>query len=83
MHNVKEIVSDEVVDKVWENANFGSQSKRDVIKYTLLKCAGGYRSGHTESSIMRELGLIKISKWELTKKGQKYLFAAFSDGNSI
>ena len=77
---VTEIIPDADVDRVWGNANFGSMTKRDVIKYGLLKCACGYYQGFTSKSIITELGLIS-EKYELTAKGRLYLWAAFNDSN--
>ena len=77
MGNEKDIISDEEITRVWENANFGSMSKRDVIGETLMKVASGYHSGHTAKCIVSELGLVQASKWELTKRGKAYLYAYY------
>lgn len=77
MANVNSIVSDEELDDAWGNSNFGGNSKRDVIANTLLKCASGYESGKTAKAIVENLGLVKLSKWTLTKKGKEYLYEAF------
>jgi hypothetical protein len=74
--NEQEIITDEQLNEVWGNANFGAVSKRDLVKETLLKCLAEYESGHTAKCIVRELGLVHIHKWKLTKLGCKYLFAA-------
>ena len=75
---VKDIVSDEEVERVHANANFGSMSKRDVLNYGVLKCASGYRQGYTSTQIIKEHGLID-DNYELTAKGRVYLWAAFGD----
>lgn len=80
---LEEIISNEEINGVWGNANFGSIAKREVIRNTLLKCASSYYSGHTATCIVRELGLVKSTNWELTKKGKQYLFEAYSNGISI
>lgn len=82
MDNLQKIISDELVDKVWSNANFGDKmSKRDIIRYGLLKCASGYYTGFTLKNILSELGLTK--NLTLTKIGRIYLYEAFSNGTSV
>lgn len=76
------IISDEEIEKVHANANFGSTTKRDVVNFSVLKAASGYWGGHTEIEIAREHGLLirsrdRSRKPALTKKGKKYLWAAF------
>lgn len=83
METVEQIIADERIEEIWGNANFGSTSKREIIRNTLLKCASGYHTGHTAQIIVRELGLVYASKWTLTKKGQGYLFSAYSGGLSV
>ncbi len=74
---VEKIVSDELIEEVWGNANFGkSVSKREVIDNALLKAASGYSNGHTAESIIRELGLVDLNR-VLTKTGKMYLYATF------
>lgn len=73
----KEIISDEEIDRVHANANFGSMSKRAVVDQGVLKCASGYYQGSTSTAIIREHGLIN-DKYELTPKGRTYLWAAFN-----
>lgn len=82
METVEEIVPDDELNKAWANANFGNVERRDVVKGVLLKCASGYYTGHTAKSIVSELGLVTPS-WKLTKRGKRYLFAAYSGGVSI
>jgi len=74
---LKKIISDEQLIYAWGNANFGDCEKRDVLRSTLLKCAGGYYTGHTAKCIVEELGLV-TKKWTLTKLGQRYLYESFS-----
>jgi hypothetical protein len=78
-----ELISDEKIESVWGNADFGNVSKRDVIKGALLKCASGYYTGFTAKLIVIQLGLVYPTKWALTPLGKKYLFAAYSNGVSI
>ena len=72
----RDIISDEELDRVHGNANFGI-GKRDVIRYGLLKCASGYYQGHTSKTICEEHGLISRKTYRLTVKGKQYLWAAF------
>lgn len=78
-NSIEEIVTDTELDSVWGSANFGSMSKRDVVKTALLDCLGGYETGHTAKCIMKELGLVYANKWDLTKKGREYLYLAITD----
>lgn len=84
MQKVEEIVTDQELNEIWGNANFGDKlTKRDIVKGALLKCASGFYTGHTAKNIVAELGLVNKVKWTLTKKGKLYLFAAYSNGVSI
>jgi hypothetical protein len=83
MHDVKEIITDEQLNDAWGNANFGNVDKREVLRNTLLKCAAGYKTGRTAECIVKELSLVKLTKWELTVIGKEYLFAAYSGGLSL
>ena len=72
------IVTDEQLSNVWGNANFGNVSKRDVIKFALLKSNCGYYNGHTAQQIITELGLVGKNNTP-TSKGKKYLWAVFGN----
>lgn len=76
MTTEREIISDEEIETVHGNANFGSMPKRDVVKFGVLKCASGYYQGHTSKLICMEHGLIS-TEYEVTAKGKRYLWAAF------
>lgn len=76
------IISDEQIEQVHANSSFGNMSKRDVVKYGLLKCASGFYQGSTSKAIIREHGLIG-KNYTLTKKGKKYLWNAFNEAFSI
>lgn len=79
---LEEIITDEQIKKAWGNANFGKEvNKRDVIKYSLLKYASGYVTGHTVYCILLELLLINI-KEELTPRGKNYLYYSFENKNN-
>lgn len=71
-----EIITNDELEAVHANANFGNVSKRDVVRYGLLKCASGFHQGHTSTQIITEHGLIN-KEYELTAKGRSYLWAAF------
>lgn len=77
-----ELVTDEELDKVHGNANFGI-SKRDVLMLGVLKCASGYYQGHTSKTICIQHGLITKKTYKLTDKGRKYLWAAFNGGSNF
>ena len=76
MAEEREIIPDHEIDAVHANANFGI-SKRDVVRQGLLKAASGWYQGHTSNAICLEHGLI-TKKYNLTKKGRMYLWAAFN-----
>lgn len=85
MRKVEEIVTDKELDNAYGNSNFGSLTKREVLKYGVLKVASGYYQGHTSKSIAQELGLVKKGRDvnELTRKGKDYLWLAFEDGSNF
>lgn len=75
------IITQQEVDSVWGRADFGKISRMDVVKYALLKAAGGYYQGHTSRQILIELKLIKSTKkgQVLTSRGRENLFEFFKD----
>lgn len=80
IESVSNIISDEAVERVHGNANFGDMSKRQVVNEGVLKYAFGYDSGHTQLCILMEHGLVRKPKAmryhsSLTVKGQRYLRA--------
>ena len=77
--SVEDIISDEEIEKIHANANFGPMNKRDVVNLAVLKCASGYYQGYTSNQIAKEHGLI-TEEYELTAKGRAYLWEAFGDG---
>lgn len=82
-NEVQEIISDEEIEAVHGNANFGSAlSKRQVVNQGVLKCASGYYQGHTSTQIITKHGLID-KEYNLTPKGKMYLWAAFSNQISV
>ncbi len=82
MNKPEDIISDEEIERVHANANFGCMSKRDVVNQGVLKCASGYYQGHTSTQIVTEHGLVS-KEYELTAKGRIYLWAAFASEISV
>ncbi|WP_417329212.1 hypothetical protein [Halomonas cupida] len=80
----EDIITDEEIERVHANANFGDMGKREVVNQGVLKCASGYYQGHTSRQIITEHGLV-THEYELTPKGKAYLWAAFSNppGHSV
>lgn len=81
----EEIISDEEINRVHANANFGAMDKRDVVNEAILKAACKFHNGYTAQTIITEHGLVKHktnSRPPLTEKGRKYLWAVFNKGNS-
>lgn len=78
----EDIISDEEIERVHANANFGCMAKRDVVNQAVLKCASGYYQGHTSKQIAEEHGLID-KEYKLTPKGRIYLWAAFASEISV
>ena len=76
-HETEEIISDDEIDRVHANANFGSCPKRNVVNDTVLQKAFGYHCGHTATIIVQEHGLLG-KNGRLTKKGFRYLQSAWS-----
>jgi uncharacterized protein (UPF0371 family) len=74
---VEELITDKELEIVFGDSNFGDTSKRDVIKYALLKKICGYSNGFTAESIIKKLELL-TNRGGLTKKGRKYFWSAFS-----
>lgn len=77
----KAIISDDQVEQVHANANFGGgETKRAVMEGGLVSYALGYSTGHTLMTILVEHGLIQrprvgSHKARLTEKGFRYLRA--------
>ncbi len=78
---IDQMITDKELESVFAHSNFGSSSKRDIVRYALLKVSCGYHNGHTSHCIIRELGLITKSL-ELTKKGKEYLYESFRNGTN-
>ena len=75
---VEDIISDAELDEVHGDKYFGDNSKRDVIKYSLLKSVCGHYLGANARPICIKHGLTYDDDYDtITSKGQKYLWAAF------
>lgn len=84
MTEEQELISDEEIERVHGRANFGEGiSKRDVVRLGVLKCAADYHQGHTSKTICIEHGLITEKTYKLTKKGKRYLWAAWRGGSNF
>lgn len=79
MNKDETIITQNEVDAVWGNANFGGMDRMDVVKYGLLTCAGGFYQGYTSTCILKELGLISLTKKGnvLALKGKRNLYNFF------
>jgi hypothetical protein len=81
MKSVADILSNEEIDQVHANANFGTMSNRAVVDEGVTKYFCGYTSGYNQFLILCEHGLLKRHKdvhslkGSLTKKGMDYLRA--------
>ncbi len=81
----QDIISDEEVDRVHANANFGPISHRSVIAQALLTTACGYHTGATARAIILDHGLVSTRRDpmgvpHLLKKGREYLWASYGQG---
>lgn len=83
METVEQLISDEQIEAVWDNFNFGATSRREIIRQTLLKQVCGFSSGRTAMFLVRELGLVYGDSTNLTPYGKRYLWAAYSGGVSV
>jgi hypothetical protein len=86
MDTIEQIITDEQLNNAWGSATFGNVDKRELIANTLLKCACGFKTGHTATCIVNELGLTKSPKprqWVLTPKGMHYLWLSYWGGKSL
>jgi len=71
-------VSDADIEREFAGKNYGNRDHRKHLEQCVLGRLAGYHVGHTSTQIMKNLGL--ISSIELvTKKGKRFLFAAFYD----
>ena len=83
MRTTFEIISDDQIEVVHGNANFGGMSKRAVVNEGVIKYAIGYTGGSTQVAILLEHGLIRKPRnhgyrSDLTEKGKEYARAVLS-----
>jgi hypothetical protein len=73
---MRAIVSDERLARVFTNTNFGNAKPREIVAETLLKIAGGFSTGNTALVCCQELALVGRNKINprLTKLGKRYLY---------
>ena len=77
----RELITNEELDNVFENTNFGDSKPSNIVKWSLLKIASGYAAGYTAKVILQSLSLLSRSKYpKLTKRGQYCLWEFFKDG---
>lgn len=77
-------ISDEEIATVFQNTNFGDDTpafRRKLLAQGVLKHLVPFRSGHTLTCIMKELGLIAVhGKREevyVTALGKKFLYSQY------
>lgn len=86
MRKIEELISDEDLEAEFIFTDFGDISYRDIVKYSLLKYACGYSTGHTALCCCENLGLVKMTsarKFVITKFGKEYLYIAFYNNVSL
>lgn len=79
---VNDIVSDELLSKVFEGTRFG-RDHREVVLTELKSVNKGNVIGYTAKCCLEELGLVKIlrpRKLKITDKGLRYLSVAQNIG---
>ena len=72
-----EIVSDQELNDVCVNADFGGADKRDVLNNAVLKVACQFYSGSVVEAMLQQHSLADMSTYELTIKGKAYLWAVY------
>jgi hypothetical protein len=71
-----ELITENAINIVFENTNFGKITAREVVEENLIKVKQGWAIGHTAKCCLVELGLIyETSKKNLvaTRVGDRYL----------
>lgn len=72
----QDLITDNAIDIVFKNRNFGSIPHREVVEINLLNVKKGYSIGYTAKRCLIELGLIReVSRdcSRITAIGDKYL----------
>ena len=70
-------LTNEQIDEVWGNADFGDTPKMEVIRDSLMNAVCGYGTGSTALRICQDLRLVGVNlhKPRLTTYGRKTLYA--------
>lgn len=71
------IVTDEEIQKAFQNTNFGTTEYRKLLEVSVLKKLVEYHCGWTITCIMRDLKLIGKSG-KVTKKGILFVREAYN-----
>ena len=79
--STREMVTDKEIESAFKGTSFGLEKPDETIKWSLLKTASSYSTGHTALRILRELGLVtKGSRKALTNRGRHCLWVYFRAG---
>jgi hypothetical protein len=73
---IEKLITDEAINLVFANTNFGSETPRETIADTLYKVDAGYSTGRTACVCCSELGLINSTspgRYTVTYLGREYL----------
>ena len=80
MEKTSDILTENQINLIWGNANFGNdksiEDKHKLIAKGLLQCVSGFSTGYTIQQILEELGLVLQTR-ELSQRGKRYLYAAY------
>lgn len=72
------VISDEEIEKAFQNTNFGSTNHRKLLEVSVLKRLVDYHCGWTITEIMKELNLIGKTE-KVTKKGKEFVREAYHE----
>jgi len=73
---VENLITDEAIEIVFHNTNFGARTPRELIAKDLDQVNRGQHVGYTMQCCLLELGLIvstSYKKYAVTAIGKKYL----------
>lgn len=73
---ITDLVSDEELEAVFRNTNFGHTDFRGLLAQGCIKTLAGWHQGHTLTCILKELGLVK-ENYKVTAKGRHYIWMSF------
>lgn len=78
---IEDLVSDEAIQKAFSNTNFGHTNFRGLLAQGCIKALAGWHQGHTLTTILNHLELIKWNRdkntIKVTAKGNHYIWLAF------